>query len=609
MSNIRLFPADWPCQFTITAANNDTIFSGLGLGKITDCLSCTVTEERNGSFELKMTYPVTGIRYSQLALRMLIVTPPNPYDPPQAFRIYSISKEYGGKVTVKAQHISYDLSDVIMKKGEIKDDALNPKKIWDYMAANLASTFSVYTARTNYQFQFTSDLTIDDAIENSEGNKTHQWRLKGPKSVKNVFLGNGEDGFTKIYQVGNNNGEEPEFRFNNFQISLNRNRGENRGVTIRYGKNMKGFSQEESTEKIYTHVYPFYYASSITDYEGGYGSGTQRTYNDWACDLTDWVGSKYKTNNNPLIETGLKQDDGSAFDFRHILALDVSSLYKGEYGIDLDKIGTIVRFSQSGQLYCPEASINTHKNIKLAKGESKEFEKVIILSGGIWNPFGNIRNGTELETSHYHVSGSLDYSISRIYTEETGGVVYGYCDVTVTNNSDSAFTFECVHGFDRGLGVEVAYPLYATLEGDGEVDTKNSYYYDLTKEEDVSKIAAKIEKPAVRYIKENHMERFPVQLKVDLDYAEKLDIQSLYDVRICDVVTIIYPAFNVTTLAKCSKTEYNCLTDKYSKLDFSNSWSGLAFATAQNIDSTRRSFSNLNYLNPALGYTRFSSSV
>ena len=612
MSNIRLFPADWPCQFTITAANNDTIFSGLGLGKITDCLSCTVTEERNGSFELKMTYPVTGIRYSQLALRMLIVAPPNPYDPPQAFRIYSISKAYGGKVTIKAQHISYDLSNVMMKKGEIKDDALNPKKIWDYMAGHLTSGFSLNTPRTNFQYTFTSDLTIDDAIDNSEGNKTNNWRLKGSKSVRNVLMGNSEDGFTKLYQVGNNNGEEPEFRYNNFQISIVRNRGTNRGITIRYGKNMKGFTQDESLEKIYTHVYPFYYASSITDYQGGYGDGTQRTYNDWACDLTDWQAwtsdSNYDSANPALIDTGLRDDNGNKFNFKNVLSLDVSSLYKGEYGIDLQAVGTIRRFDGSGWGWAPEANNDGTQDGLSRDGSLWKLKKGKTVHMDIWFSDWNgsqVWRGSDphFETSHFKFTLTTQ-SDTGLYLNSFNDVWYNDLDymvasVELENKGNEAVYFTA----DPNAGSQFY------LEGDGEVDTKNSYYYDLTKPADVSKIAALIKKPAIRYIKENHMARFPVQLKVDLDYAEKINIKSLYDVRLCDVVTVIYPAFNVTTLAKCTKTEYDCLTDKYSKLDFSNSWSGLAFNTAQNIDGTRRSFAGLSYINPALGFARFSGSM
>lgn len=605
MSNIRLFPENWPSQFAITPENNSTIFSGLGLGKITDCISCTVTEERNGSFELEMDYPVTGIRYSQLALRMIIVAPPNPYDNPQAFRIYSISKQYGGKVKVKAQHISYDLSDIMMKKGELQDDSLNPKKIWDYATSNLASGFSVNRTNTNYQFTFSSDLTISDAIENSEGNKTNKWVLKGPKSIKNILLGNSEDGLTKIYQVGNNNGEEPEFRFDNFVISLNKNRGTNRNVSIKYGKNMKGFTQEESLEKIYTHVYPFYYASSITDYEGGYGSGAQRTYNDWACDLTDWINSSYQQTGNPLVETGLKQDDGSAFSFKRILALDVSSLYKGDYGIDLDKIGRIARFNQWGHVVGDWGSGNRKIEIE-PDGGSYTFEDydVYAFDGGVHPNFITECNDTEFEASHYRINGNygLSVSIESIFSSTNG---HAYITGTITNNTESKITLTPTFGrYDADGDYVIGYDI-GDLQGDNETDTNHSYFYDLTKPEDVSKIAGRIEKPAKRYIRENHMARFPVQLKIDMSLAEPTNIKSLYDIRLCDLITVVYPAFNVSSIAKCTKTTYDCMNERYKTIDFSNAWSGLAFATAMNIDSTKRSIANLNYINPALGYVSF----
>lgn len=610
MSNIRLFPADWPQQFTITESNNSTIFSGLGLGKITDAISCTVTEERNGLFELEMQYPVTGIRYSQLAVRMLIVAPPNPYDDPQAFRIYSISKQYGGKVKIKAQHISYDLSNVMMKKGEISDDTLNPSKIWSYVNSNLTNGFSLNAANTDFQYTFKSDLTINDAIDDSDGNKTKKWVLKGPKSVRNILMGNSEDGLTKLYSVENKTGEEPEFRFNNFVISLNKERGSNRGIRIKYGKNMKGFTQEESVEKIYTHVYPFYYASSITDYEGGYGSGTQRTYNDWACDLTDWTewpsqtsgNYAYDSANPALIDTGLRADDGSKMPFKNILPLDVSSLYKGDYAIDLEKIGYVAYFNHYGELLILADSYND--KIKIGKGESFTFDDT-------YETYSRV-NGSpliagEYPTDHYNLEiynglklDSIDWITSDGFTMHVG--------FKVTNDTNSAITLYPTYGVVI-LGEQNWAFNPGRIYGDGESDTDRSYYFDLTKPEDVNKIASKIRKPAVRYIQENHLSRFPVQLTVDMALAEPTNIKSLYDIRLCDTITVLYPAFNVTTVAKCTKTTYNCLTGKYTKLDFSNSWSGLAFNTAKNIDSTKRSLANLNYINPALGYNLFNASI
>ena len=81
---------------------------GNGVGVLRDAVSCTVTEERNGAFELEMVYPITGQHYSSLALRGLILAKPNPYGEAQYFRIYKISRPINGQVTVNAQHISYD---------------------------------------------------------------------------------------------------------------------------------------------------------------------------------------------------------------------------------------------------------------------------------------------------------------------------------------------------------------------------------------------------------------------------------------------------------------------------------------------------------------------
>lgn len=76
------------------------------MGVLRDAVSCTVTEERNGAFELEMVYPITGQHYSSLALRGLILAKPNPYGEAQYFRIYKISRPINGQVTVNAQHIS-----------------------------------------------------------------------------------------------------------------------------------------------------------------------------------------------------------------------------------------------------------------------------------------------------------------------------------------------------------------------------------------------------------------------------------------------------------------------------------------------------------------------
>ena len=94
-------------------------FSDFGLGVMTDCVSCEVTEERNGEYELVMEYPMNGVVFDKIEARCVILAKPNHSDQPQPFRIYRISAPIGGVITINAQHLSYDLSGVPVKECEV----------------------------------------------------------------------------------------------------------------------------------------------------------------------------------------------------------------------------------------------------------------------------------------------------------------------------------------------------------------------------------------------------------------------------------------------------------------------------------------------------------
>ena len=46
-------------------------------GFLADALTCVVTEERNGIYELSLTYPVTGSLFSELAVDRFVKAKPN----------------------------------------------------------------------------------------------------------------------------------------------------------------------------------------------------------------------------------------------------------------------------------------------------------------------------------------------------------------------------------------------------------------------------------------------------------------------------------------------------------------------------------------------------
>lgn len=194
-----------------------------GLGTLTDCLSCTVQEARNGVYELELVYPASGIHLNDIQPRRVIKAKPNFTDDPQLFRIYKIGKVMQGKVTCYARHISYDLSGYVIESGS---------------AGSCTAACSVLTnAATG--FTITTDKTVGAA-----------WSVKYPSSVRS-WLGGKEGSLLDVYGTG-------EYKYDNFNVSLLLHRGTNRGVTIRYGKNLTELTQELNSENLVTGVIAYY---------------------------------------------------------------------------------------------------------------------------------------------------------------------------------------------------------------------------------------------------------------------------------------------------------------------------------------------------------------
>ena len=81
-------------------------FDNNGIGKLADAQSCTVTEKRNGSYELKLICPADGIHAEMLEEGNVILAKPSDTMQPQPFRIYKITTPIDGKLEVQARHIS-----------------------------------------------------------------------------------------------------------------------------------------------------------------------------------------------------------------------------------------------------------------------------------------------------------------------------------------------------------------------------------------------------------------------------------------------------------------------------------------------------------------------
>ena len=205
--------------------SQETAFGSNGLGILTDAASCVITEERNGAFELEMTYPVSGIHYKEIAPRCIILAKPNPVDDLQPFRVYRITKPMGGLVTVYGEHISYDLAGVPASPfaAESAPDAMEKLK----SSSAIPTPFSFWTDKdTAGTMGITAPVALRSLLGGREG------------SVLDVYGG--------------------EYKFDRYTVRLYNQRGQNRGASIRYGKNLTDLTQDENIAGVYTGVYPYW---------------------------------------------------------------------------------------------------------------------------------------------------------------------------------------------------------------------------------------------------------------------------------------------------------------------------------------------------------------
>lgn len=206
--------------------SNETKFTSNGIGRLNDVISCVVTEEKNGSYELEMEYPITGRYFTDLIAGRFILVTPSYMTETQPFEIYKISKPLDGTCTIYARHISYRLSLVPVVQ------------FWTDGDAAQAFAMLVVQAGESHPFNLYTNVTEMPA---SSG----RFEEKEPASMRKML------GDICDYYGG-------EYEWNRYNVRLLSSRGSNKGVSIRYGKNLTDLKQEENIENTYTGMMPYW---------------------------------------------------------------------------------------------------------------------------------------------------------------------------------------------------------------------------------------------------------------------------------------------------------------------------------------------------------------
>jgi phage minor structural protein len=206
-----------------SSISEGTVPTSFGIGHLTDIISSKVIEKRNAEYELSFTYAANGIHAEEILVDRFVLAKPNYTDDPQLFQIYEVTGTLNGRFEVKAEHVSYALSGKIITSG----------------TAASCSAACLLLQGSAGNFTITTDKTV-----------VADFKILEPSSVKSWFGGK-QGSLLDVYGTG-------EWHYDNFTATLKLHRGQDRGVTLRYGLNLTELSQIINISNLATAVQGYY---------------------------------------------------------------------------------------------------------------------------------------------------------------------------------------------------------------------------------------------------------------------------------------------------------------------------------------------------------------
>ena len=204
---------------------SETLFASNGLGRLSDCIDCKVTEERNGIYECDFSYPTTGRLFDRITLGRIILVTHDDTGDTEPFDIVSYSKPIDGIVTFHAVHVSYRLTKQVT------------------FGENISSLATALNYLSGPPFTWVTDKTSSAYMAAFDG---------VPKTIRSLI--GGEEGSLLDTYGG-------ELEWKRWTIYLHASRGLARGFAIRYGVNMTGYTDETDYSASFTACVPFWNGS------------------------------------------------------------------------------------------------------------------------------------------------------------------------------------------------------------------------------------------------------------------------------------------------------------------------------------------------------------
>ena len=213
--------------------STETAFASNGLGRLRDMISCVVSEERNGIYELDFEYPMSAEDFDQIKIGRIIGVTHDESGDIQPFDIVSYEKPIDGVVTFHAVHISYRQSYLTVTGKNINS------------LADAFARLSNNATPTN-PFSYRTDKTSTGYVGAFNGI---------PKTVRQM-LGGIEGSILDAYGG--------EYEWDRFNVILHSARGVSRDFSIRYGVNMLDYNEQMDSSGTYMACIPYWTDGTAT---------------------------------------------------------------------------------------------------------------------------------------------------------------------------------------------------------------------------------------------------------------------------------------------------------------------------------------------------------
>ena len=196
-------------------------FDTIGLGTLVPG-SCIVTEELNGAYELELKHPYDdGGKWKRIERgRIIYASTPRGKQP---FRIYYV-KPTMKEISVNARHIFYDLL----------DNRCEPISHSGTATAALAAMQAAFAYPM--PFSFDTDISLTGTLTTGRMNPVQ------------VLLSDDDEATSFVKGYGG------ELLRDGFRVSVKAALGQDRGVSIRYGKNLVGLEVTEDESEVKTRI-------------------------------------------------------------------------------------------------------------------------------------------------------------------------------------------------------------------------------------------------------------------------------------------------------------------------------------------------------------------